>query len=169
MRKLLVSALLPAALVCSVPAAAQSLAELDRLSDISADENTGIAAAQEQADRGAYLEALATLERVMAVFPESVSARLLHAVYLCRIDDRQGGLVEIDNMPERLFGRENIAEARDHCSRPYVEAPRAAAPPPPPQSPTATATAPPAPVSGNSASSRSSSSQRLEEEGGEKD
>lgn len=121
MRKFHIAACLSVLTVLSAPAVAQSLAELDRLSDLTANEDTGVAAAQEQAGRGAYLEALSTLERVMAAFPESVSARLLHAVYLCRIDDRQGGLVEISQMDEDLFGRANIADARDRCSRPYVE------------------------------------------------
>lgn len=127
---------LSAAIALAAPATAQSFAELDRLSDLTASEDTGIAAAQEMAERGAYLEALATLERVMAAFPRSAGARLLHAVYLCRIDDRQGGLVEIDQMDEDLFGAENIADARERCSRPYVE-PRAVAPPAPPSPPPA--------------------------------
>ncbi|WAT18919.1 hypothetical protein OZN62_04935 [Aurantiacibacter sp. MUD11] len=103
------------------PASAQSMEELDRLSDLSADEESGIDAARDQAGRGEYLEALATLERVMAAHPRSLGARLLHAVYLCRIDDRQGGLVEIDAMDEDDFGEENLTEAREQCSRPYVE------------------------------------------------
>lgn len=133
-----IAACLPVVLALATPVAAQSLAELDRLSDMTAQEDTGVAAAQEQAERGAYLEALSTLERVMAVYPRSVAARLLHAIYLCRIDDRQGGLVEIDQMDEDLFGAANIADARNRCSRPYVE-PRAVAPPPPPPAPTAPA------------------------------
>lgn len=131
MRIFHIAACLPVIMMLSTPAAAQSLAELDRLSDLTANADTGVAAAQEQAERGAYLEALSTLERVMAAYPESVSARLLHAVYLCRIDDRQGGLVEISQMDEDLFGEANIADARDRCSRPYVE-PQAPAPAPTP-------------------------------------
>lgn len=117
---------LPAALIVlaplfAAPASAQTMADLDYLSDISANEETGIDAARAQADSGTYLEALATLERVMAAHPRSLGARLLHAVYLCRIDDRQGGLVEIDNMDEDDFGEQNIADAREQCSRPYIE------------------------------------------------
>src|SRR5678815_1317337 len=57
------------ALGCA-PLGAETLAELDALSDRSVDEAAGIAAANEQAGRGAYLEALATLERVLAVHPK---------------------------------------------------------------------------------------------------
>lgn len=99
----------------AIPLQAQSLEELDRLSDISADEERGIAAAREQAQRMELLEALATLERVMAAHPRSLNARMLHAYYLCAIDDLQGGRVEIDNMDEDDFGRDNIAELRQRC------------------------------------------------------
>ncbi len=95
---------------------AQSFEELDRLSDISENEEGGIAAAQQQAARGEILEALATLERVMAVHPRSANARILHAYFLCAIDDQQGALVEIENMKVRDFGRENIAELRNRCA-----------------------------------------------------
>lgn len=158
MRIILVAASLPIAMLLSAPAAAQSLAELDRLSDLTANEDTGVAAAQEQAGRGAYLEALSTLERVMAAYPESVSARLLHAVYLCRIDDRQGGLVEISQMDEDLFGAANIADARDRCSRPYVE-PQAPEPAPAPMArpdpePIETVALPPSTAAGGTVSGK---------------
>lgn len=106
------------------PALAQPdlFAELDALSDASADEATGVKFATEQAGRGEYLEALATLERVMAAFPKSTDARLLHAIYLCRIDDKQGGLAEIDEMKEKVFGKELLEQAKQIC----------VAPPPPP-------------------------------------
>lgn len=102
-------------LLLAIPLHAQSFEELDRLSDISANEESGITAAREQARRGAFLEALATLERVMAVHPRSANARMLHAYYLCAIDDLQGGRVEIDNMDEDDFGRDNLAELRQRC------------------------------------------------------
>ena len=98
------------------PANAESLEELDALSDRSADEEAGINAASEQAGRGQYLEALATLERVLAVHPKSRAARLIHAVYLCRIDDRRGGLVEIDRLKEKHYDRQQLAEARAICA-----------------------------------------------------
>src|SRR5688572_6817175 len=52
------------------PLSAETLEELDALSDLSADESAGITAAREQAGRGEYLEALATLERVLAAHPK---------------------------------------------------------------------------------------------------
>ncbi len=97
------------------PALAQTLEELDALSDASVDEATGIAAARAQADNGQYLEALATLERVLALFPKSAEARLIHAIYLCDIDDKQGGLVEIDKFKKKEFGEDLIEDARTRC------------------------------------------------------
>ena len=47
------------------PAAAQSFEEIDALSDAAQDERTGIRSAQTLAAQGAYLEALATLERML--------------------------------------------------------------------------------------------------------
>lgn len=96
-------------------AQALAFAELDRLSDLSANEESGIAAARDQAGRGQLLEALATLERVMAVYPSSLNARMLHAFYLCTVDDQQGARVEIDNMDEDDFGRQNLNELRARC------------------------------------------------------
>jgi hypothetical protein len=106
-------------LACALPMAspldAETLAELDALSDVSVDEAGGIAAAQEQAGRGAYLEALATLERVLAVHPKSAEARLIHAQYLCAVDDRRGGLVELSKLKKKQVGEQRLAEARSAC------------------------------------------------------
>ncbi|MEX0341022.1 MAG: hypothetical protein AB3N06_00400 [Erythrobacter sp.] len=111
------TAALVAAALClpSGSAHAETLAELDALSDAAQDERGGIAAAQALAAQGAYLEALATLERMLAVNPRSAEGRLLHALYLCRIDDVRGGLVEIDGLKEREFGRQTLADARAAC------------------------------------------------------
>ena len=97
------------------PLSAETLEELDALSDLSADEGAGITAAREQAGRGEYLEALATLERVLAAHPRSHDARLIHAIYLCEIDDKRGGLVEIDKLKEKNYGERLLAEARAMC------------------------------------------------------
>jgi len=97
------------------PLSAETLEELDALSDVSADEAAGIAAARAQAARGEWLEALATLERVLAVHPESRDARLIHAVYLCQVDDKRGGLVEIDKLKEKHYGEGLLDEARAMC------------------------------------------------------
>jgi Flp pilus assembly protein TadD len=100
-----------------VPLSAETLDELDALSDLSLDEQAGIAAAQDQAGRGEYLEALATLERVLAVHPKSPEARMIHALYLCQIDDRRGGLVEIGKLDKKSYEADLLAEARAHCER----------------------------------------------------
>jgi hypothetical protein len=99
----------------SLPASAETLQELDALSDLSADEEAGIAAARDQAARGEYLEALATLERVLAVHPKSRDARLIHAVYLCQVDDQRGGLVEIDQLKAKHYASGVLDEARNMC------------------------------------------------------
>lgn len=96
--------------------AAQSIEELDALSDSSNDEAGGIQAARDQAARGEYLEALATLERVLARNPKSREARLIHAIYLCRIDDLRGGLIEIDKLKEKHYGKELLEDARAMCA-----------------------------------------------------
>ena len=111
-----VGALLALGLACP-PLGAETLEELDAMSDASTDEAAGIAAAREQAARGEYLEALATLERVLAVHPRSRDARLIHAIYLCEIDDRRGGLVEIDKLKGGHYGKPLLAEARAMCDR----------------------------------------------------
>jgi hypothetical protein len=62
-RRCLAGTALGLGLLTCLPLSAETLDELDTLSDISADEEAGINAASEQAGRGEYLEALATLER----------------------------------------------------------------------------------------------------------
>jgi len=99
----------------ALPAVAQTLDELDAISDISVDEAAGIAAAKQQAARGELLEALATLERVMAVHPKSRDAILIHALYLCKVDDRQGGLMEISKLKKKHYGEELLDEAKAMC------------------------------------------------------
>lgn len=101
----------------AIPALADTLEELDALSDSSVDEAAGITLARDQAARGEYLEALATLERVMAVHPKSREARLIHAIFLCRVDDQQGGLVEIGQLKEKHYGKEVLKQARDACKQ----------------------------------------------------
>lgn len=114
-RNYLISMLLACGALTCVPASAETLDELDALSDLSTDEAAGINAAREQAGRGEYLEALATLERVLALFPESADARLIHAVYLCEVDDRQGGLVEISKLETRRYQEQLLVSARAVC------------------------------------------------------
>ena len=115
LRGCLAGLVLGCGLLTCLPSNAETLEELDALSDASVDEAAGIAAAQEQAGRGEYLEALATLERVLAVHPKSAEARLIHATYLCAIDDKRGGLVEIGKLKKKPYGEQRLAEARAMC------------------------------------------------------
>lgn len=110
-------ALLPGAMLCSAPLYAETLEQLDALSDLAVDEAAGIDAARAYAGRGEYLDALATLERVLAVHPRSHEARLIHALYLCRIDDRQGGMVELGELKNKHYGDDLLDEARAMCAR----------------------------------------------------
>jgi hypothetical protein len=116
-RRCLVGIVLACGLLSCLPASAETFEELDALSDLSADERTGIAAAKDQAGRGEYLEALATLERVLAVHPKSHEARLIHATYLCAVDDRRGGLVELGRLKKKQVGEQRLAEARAMCGQ----------------------------------------------------
>ena len=146
--------LLAGGLICApVPTTAQAetLDQLDALSDAAADEGGGIALAREQAQRGAYLEALSTLERVLGTFPRSSEALLTHAIYLCEIDDRQGGRIELQLLRERDYTARQLSDARAICSgtNPAAGAVRIPAPiptlapaPPPASSPNSTSAAP---------------------------
>lgn len=127
------AALLPATLLClSVTAHAQDasdapieatepsgtddiLAELDQLAEAAADEASGLLLAQEQAKAGEFLQALSTVERVLALHPKSQSGRLLHAVYLCQIDDLPGGAAEMNKLKEKNFPEELWGQAQTLC------------------------------------------------------
>ena len=117
------SALLLALAVTATPAAADTLDQLDLLAEATDSEQSGVALAQEQAARGHYLEALATLERVLALYPRSQSALLVHALYLCEVDDRQGGLLELSKLrPRDLAERRRDGEAILENARARCEA-----------------------------------------------
>lgn len=94
---------------------AETLPELDAMAEVAVDEEQGIAFAQEQSARGEYLEAIATLERVLALHPKSQAARLLHAVHLCKIDDQLGGAVELGKLKQKSFAPELWADALKLC------------------------------------------------------
>jgi hypothetical protein len=104
-----------------LPARAETPEQLDVLIDASQDEAGGTALAQQQAARGEYLEALATLERVLAMNPKSQGSRLLHALYLCEVDDKQGGRMELSQLRPRDLARRRrdgeaiLANAQARC------------------------------------------------------
>lgn len=100
----------PIAVVC-----AETLPELDAMAEVAVDAEKGITYAQQQSERGEFLEAIATLERVLALHPKSDSARLLHAVYLCKIDDQLGGAVEIGKLKEKNYTDELWADVMKLC------------------------------------------------------
>jgi hypothetical protein len=104
------------ALAAGSPASAETAAQLDTLARASAQPGTGVALARRQIDAGDMLDALATLERVIINFPLSNEARMLHAAVMCRLDDRRGALVELDQMRGRQIPDSLWAEANEACS-----------------------------------------------------
>lgn len=103
------------ALAASLSLSAQTLADLDALSDQTATEASGIEIARQQTGRGELLEALATLERVLAQFPKSDEARFNHAMLLCWVGDPQGALVEFDRLDEDDYASGVLKQAQENC------------------------------------------------------
>ncbi len=114
----LVSAILACAgaVLAVTPAAAQSLDALDLLAQSSAKPKEGLALARSQASAAAWLDALATLERVLAVDPKHKQARLLHASILCRVDDSDGAKVEFARLKSSAYKKVEWAEAVAPCN-----------------------------------------------------
>jgi hypothetical protein len=110
--------LIPAALVLllAAPVAAQTLEELDTLVQASAKPKEGLALARSQAAAGAWLDALATLERVLAADPKHKHSRLLHASILCRLDDADGAKLEFARLKSGDFKKAEWAEAVAPCN-----------------------------------------------------
>jgi len=104
-----------AALLAGSPLRAETPEQLEALADRATGEQSGVSLAQEQAARGEYLEALSTLERVLAANPQTHYAKLLHALYLCKIDDRFGGQVELGKLNKKNFAKQDLASARQQC------------------------------------------------------
>lgn len=98
------------------PLRAETPAELDALARATATPATGIALARRQVSAGNMLDALATLERVIINTPQNNEARLLHAAVMCRLDDRQGAMVELDQIRGRQVSDAAWAEANEACS-----------------------------------------------------
>lgn len=115
-RQLSVSFLCAAALVCAGAAGAQTLEDLDRLAQSSAKPKDGLILAQTQAGAGEWLEALATLERVLAIDPKNKQARLMHASLLCRVDDLDGARVEFARLKSSAYKKPEWAAAMAPCA-----------------------------------------------------
>lgn len=106
-----------AGLFAATSAPAETLAQLDALSQAAQSESAGIALARKQANAGDLLDALATLERIIINMPESaLEARLYHAALLCRVDDRRGALIEMDGLRGHDLDPALREEARAACS-----------------------------------------------------
>lgn len=99
----------------SAQAFSQTLDEIDTLSDRSAAEQSGIDLAREQTDRGEVLEALATIERVLTLFPNSATARLEHARLLCRMGDPQGAQIEFRKLKSKHYPAKTLSQAIASC------------------------------------------------------
>lgn len=101
-----------AAPVCAAPDSG-----LDRLVDATGSSAGGMALARREIGSGALLEALATLERLILIDPGDDRARLLHAGVLCMVDDRQGSLIEFDQLRGHPFSKAEWAEATAPCGQ----------------------------------------------------
>lgn len=105
-----------AALILPQSAFAQSLEDLDQLVQGSVKPADGLALARSQASSGGLLDALATLDRVLAVDPKHKQARLLHASLLCRIDDRDGAAVEFARLRSKDYKKADWSAALAPCA-----------------------------------------------------
>jgi Flp pilus assembly protein TadD len=115
-RNLGVSFCLLTSLVLPQCASAQSLDDLDQLVLGSVKPAEGLTLARSQAAAGSLLDALATLERVLAVDPKDNQAKLLHASLLCRIDDRDGAAAEFDRLRSKDYKKPEWSAALLPCS-----------------------------------------------------
>ena len=98
------------------PVVAQTIDDLDRLVLASVKPADGLALARSQAGAGELLDALATLDRVLAVEPKHKQARLLHATLLCRIDDRDGAAVEFGRLRSKDYKKAEWNAALAPCA-----------------------------------------------------
>ena len=108
-------ALLPATVLIA-PARAETVEQLDWLSQMADRPASGLQLASDQAARGELLDALATLERVLTTHPEAKEAQLRHAGLLCRVDDREGAAAEFSRLKEREFEKKAWHEAKASCA-----------------------------------------------------
>jgi hypothetical protein len=102
--------------LAGAPAQAEPIAELEALSRGTATPAAGIALARKQINGSDLLGALATLERVLISHPEAEEALLLHASLLCRLDDREGAVIELDELRGRPFPDRLWNDATAPCS-----------------------------------------------------
>ena len=111
-----IAAALLTSLTLPQPAFAQTIDDLDRLVLASVKPAEGLALARSQASSGALLDALATLDRVLAVDPKHKQSRLLHASLLCRIDDHDGAAVEFSRLKSKDYKKADWNAALAPCA-----------------------------------------------------
>lgn len=122
MRKTPIGRQLSGAILCAAAfaftgaASAQTLEDLDRLVQASVKAKDGLVLAQSQARAGEWLEALATLERVLAIDPKNKQARLMHASLLCSVDDPEGAKVEFARLKSGAYKKAEWAAAIAPCA-----------------------------------------------------
>lgn len=107
-------------LALAAPALADTPEQLDILSDASMEEDSGILFARAQASRSEWLEAIGTLERVLAVHPKSHEALRLQALYLCTVDDRLGGAVILAQLKPKHYAKGALDEVFAQCKEPQA-------------------------------------------------
>ncbi len=100
------------------PVLADTPEQLDILSDASVEEEAGIVLARGQASRSEWLEAIGTLERVLAAHPKSHEALRLQALYLCTVDDRLGGAVILSQLKPKNYAEGALDEVFAQCKEP---------------------------------------------------
>jgi uncharacterized protein HemY len=104
------------ALGAAAPLRAGTPEELDSLVAPTTEVAAGMSLARAQIARGELLEALGSVERVLARRPEAREAQLLHASLRCRIDDIAGGQAELARLDRRKFRNSDWADATAPCA-----------------------------------------------------
>lgn len=110
----------PAAAIVAIlacQAGAETPEELDHIAYAATHPVSGMDLARAQAGRGELLEALSTLERLLAFHPRIREARLLHASILCRADDREGAAAEFAELRRKDFRPEEWDAANAACTQ----------------------------------------------------
>ncbi len=97
------------------PQVSDKAAELDGLIDASAQLGSGMDLVRSQIAAGNLVEAAASLERISMQYPGASEVGFLHAALLCRLDDVDGGRLEILQMGERPDAAEALRGAQSAC------------------------------------------------------
>ncbi len=101
--------------LAALPAAAETISELEALSRTSAAPAGGINLAHRQISRGELTDALATLERVLINYPQARDAQLLRASVMCQLDDRAGSTAEFGQLRGRGVPEQALDAAIREC------------------------------------------------------